>query len=958
MSVQPVVVGRERELAALRARWAAAGDGRGGVVLLTGEAGIGKTCLAEAVAAHAGRHAEVLWGRCQETGGAPPGWPWVQILRQFARRRGPDELQAAAGGAAGDLARMVPEFGSGDSGSSHVVLEPRAARFRLCDRIVSLLLDAAQDCPLMVVLEDLHWSDPLSLAVLQLLAPELARSTILLVATFRDDEVGPEHPLTDVLLKIGREVTRLALSGWSAVDVDNYINLVTDAPVPGAMVVSVHTDTAGNPLFVSEVVRLLAAEGRLHDPQSWRRVLPPTVAAVIGRRLARVSATCRSALGVAAVLGREVDAVLLERVVGAPVADALDEGVGARLLVDTSDGLLRYRFAHALVQQAVYDGLAGGECRHWHHRAAQALEASAKAGAPDAIDAVAAHYVWALPDSDPATVVDRLLCAAQRASGTLAHEEAARLYEVAREVVEMYLPDDHLLRCDVLLHLGEAQQWVEQVSAGRATLRATVGLARRLGSHESFARAALALAGSWPAMGVSDREIVELLSEATERAEPGLRARLLARWAIELYFADPDGQRGHLSEEALTIAEQVGDHAVLADVLAARHWVLYGPDHLPERLEIADRMLELAVRAGDSELALHGYHWRITDLLDAGDVSGADVEIGHYAELAERLAHPIGRWQLCVRRAMRALLDGRFADAEQLAMQAHERGVRLDPRSAAGFHVAQRFALLRERGGLDELASTIAQHLEAGPNQPGWGAILAAVHIETGRPEEARRLLQGLSADRFRPLNRDYSWLGCMVLIAEVCAKLGEVDIARMAYPLLLPYADRAALLGRAGVGLGSVSRPLGVLAALIGRPADAERHFQSALVANARMGAAPFVAHTAHAYADLLEARGGPGDSEHATALRSRARAIADELGMTRLSAAVRITPAPAGLTRREVEVLRHIAAGRSNQQIADTLVISLNTVLRHVSHILAKTGCTNRTQAAQYATRHGMPE
>jgi ATP/maltotriose-dependent transcriptional regulator MalT len=339
-------------------------------------------------------------------------------------------------------------------------------------------------------------------------------------------------------------------------------------------------------------------------------------------------------------------------------------------------------------------------------------------------------------------------------------------------------------------------------------------------------------------------------------------------------------------------------------------------------------------------------------------VTGAAIEIGHYAELTERLAHPIGRWHLCVRRAMRALLDGRFNEGEALATEAYERGARLDPRTADGFRIIQRFAVLRERGGLDELAETISRYHEISPNQPGWAAILAAVRVGTGRREEARGLVQRLSTDRFTALNRDYTWVGCMMLVAEVCAELGEVDVARSAYPLLLPYADRAALVGRAGISLGSASRALGMLAALIGRPGAAERHFEDALRANTRMGAAPFVAHTSYAYSRLLQARGAAGDAERAAVQRDRAVTIADELGMARLAAAARATRPPAGLTTRELEVLRHIAAGRSNQQIAHSLVISLNTVLRHVSHILAKTGSTNRTQAAQYATRHGLLE
>lgn len=948
------LVGRTRELATLEAGLAEAGIGRGGFVLVSGEPGIGKTRLAEEFGAKATEQgAFVAWGRAFEGDGAPAFWPWMQVLRDLSSR--------PAGAGSAELARLVSELDADVAGSAQRLVEPQAARFRLFDRIIGLLREAAGSQPLVVVFDDLHWADPPSLALLHFLAGELHKMWQLVVGTYRDVEVHRSHPLAPVLAELVRQPggARIPLTGLDPAEVARYMDLVAGRVVPPAVAVSVHAETDGNPFFVRELVQLLESDGRLTDPGAWRVVLPPTVRAAVRRRLDRLSAGCANVLEIAAVVGREFPADTVARLCGRDaLADLLGEAVTASLLARVPGAIGQYRFVHALVRETLYDELAPTLRCRLHLRVGQTLAELAGPSGDHFLAEIAHHLLQALPDGDPARAVSYLLRAAEQASRQLAYEEAVRLYRAARCAVESYLPLDRARRCEILVGLGEALMRSDRVADARPVLREAADLARGLASGELLARTALALGGPWPVMGVVNRELLALYAEAVPAAAPALRVRLMARWAIELYFGGAVERRLVLSEQALALAARTDDQVGLAHALVARHWALYGPDDLPERLDLATRMLRLGEQAGDEELVLQGRHWRIVDLLESGAITEVDIEIAAYAEGAERLAHPFARWQLELRRALRALLDGRFPDAERLIDDAYVLGRRQDPRTAAGYFAAQRFQLLRERGRLAELAVEIARLVEESPTIPGLAALLAVVHAESGHPEQARQIVARLSPQGFVALPRDYTWLGSMVLLAEMCAELGEAGSAGVALSVLRPYAARTALYGRPSFCLGSVARPLGILAGMLGRYQEAERYFEQALAANTRMGAIAYVAHTQAGFARMLTRRGGPGDADRAARMRTQAMTTAAELGMSRLLSALTAepVPTPAGLTAREVEVLRLVAAGRSNQQIAQALGISLSTVLRHVTHILTKTGSTNRTQAAHFASQHSL--
>jgi DNA-binding CsgD family transcriptional regulator len=317
---------------------------------------------------------------------------------------------------------------------------------------------------------------------------------------------------------------------------------------------------------------------------------------------------------------------------------------------------------------------------------------------------------------------------------------------------------------------------------------------------------------------------------------------------------------------------------------------------------------------------------------------------------------------------MRALLAGRFEDSERLAQAAFAIGQSLQTENIAGIFGLQMFTLRREQGRLRELEPAVRyfvqQHTAA-----TWRPGLALIYSELGRTREARAEFEHLARHDFTDLPRDALWMGSLTYLTDVCTFLRDTTRAATLYQLLLPYAERTVVIGNAVACYGAMSRYLGALATTMGQWDTAAQHFEHALAMNARMAARPWLAHTQYAYATMLLARSQPGDDDKATVLLDAALRTARDLSMRaleeRLTARLgqTVTPLPPAvpsslddLSQREVEVLRLLAAGRSNRDIADALYISLNTVATHVRNILTKTGTANRTEAAAYAMRHGL--
>jgi len=879
VSAASVFVGRERELAALLAGLEDAVSGRGSLFLIAGEPGIGKSRLVDELATRAkARGARALWGRCWEAGGSPPYWPWLQPVRSCLQDLDQGTLRAQMGAGACHLARMVPEVRElCPDIPAAPSLDAEEARFQLFDSATRFLKSVARTQPIVLVLDDLHAADTPSLLLLRFLAGALSDSRLLVLATYRDGELGPDHPLTSTLAELAREpVSRgLVLGGLAKPDVARFIEITSERRPPQGLVTAVYAQTEGNPLFVGEVVRLLVREGRLdEDAESRTRRLgmPAGMRQVIGRRLGHLSSECGRILGLASVLGREFGLTALERLSGTEadrLLKVLDEAVDARVVTEVPGMVGRLRFSHALVRDVFYEELGASRRTQLHLKMCDVLEALHAPNTEPHLAELAYHSFEAAPAGDVGKAIDYARRAGDRALRLLAYEEAARLYRMALAALASKQPREEATECELRIVLGETQMRAGDAPAAKESYRAAADVARRLNLPELLARAALGHGGrfAWAAAR-GDRLLVDLLETAMHTlgdAPSELRAKVLARLAAALRDSPPHrAQRMSLSEQAIAIARQVGDAAALAYALEVRTLLIYGPDAIAERLALATEMLGLAEEAHDRERRFQAHHWRLMTFWELGDAKSLEAEVQAQTVAAEELRQPAQLWYSVVTHGMQALFKGRFDAAEGLIAQALKLGTPAQSWNADQSFWLQTFALRRDLGDFKDLEANVYRLIDENPTVVYWRCVLALLQCELGREADARSTFEGLVAGDFSELPRDEDWLFGMTLIAEVCAHLGDARRAAVLHDLLLPYAARMAL-SPPNVCTGSVSRSLGLLLSTMSRWDEAEQHFHDAQEAHERMGARPWFARTKRDQGRMLLRRDGPSKASPA---------------------------------------------------------------------------------------------
>ena len=898
-------VGRERELAELVGGLDGAVAGRGRLFLLAGEPGIGKSRLAEELIAQASaRGALVLVGRCWEAGGAPAYWPWVQALRDYVRDSDPAVLRLELGAGATELARILPELRERfPELPEPPALEPEEARFRLFDATAEFLRNAAQGRPIVLVLDDLHAADAPSLLLLRFLARGLDSMPLLVLGAYRDVDPIPGRPLTEMLAEVVREpaTRRLGLGGLSEHEVGEYVELTaSEAPAP-ELVAALHEETDGNPLFVGEIVRLLAVEGiPLESRAEPRLAIPQSIRDVIARRLGHLSEECKRLLMLASVLGREFSVPALAYMGGVSddeLLDALDEAIAARVVSDAPGGPDRLRFAHVLIRDTLYEGLTSARRVRLHRRVVETLEALYGGERGPHLAELAQHSV-AGRDFDKGLRYARQ--AGDRALALLAYEEAARLYDMALKALELADERDDSTRCELLLSLGEAEARAGDSRAAKGAFLAAAGLARELGLSRELALAAAGYGGRipWARRGDDDR-VVPLLEEglaALAEDDVELRVRLLARLAGALRDEPARDRRDALSGEAVELARRTGNPAALAYALESRAVANLAPDTVAECFALGTELVRVADRSGDRERVVNGHLHRMVAHGLMGSVAEAEADLAAASRVAAELGQPGYVWLASAAQAMLALAAGRLGEAEHLVSRAFALGERAQPEMAIPVDRLQRYALCDFRGGLEEMEPAISDLVDDYPARPVFRCVHAHLHQRLGRADEAKRVLDSLAPDNFSALPFDQEWLYGMSLAAETAALLGDTDSAPTLYGLLIPWKAFNAVDHPEGMR-GSVARYLGLLATTTKRWDDAEQHFEAALAMNARMGARPWLAHTQHDFARMLLARDEPGDRERALTLIRTALQTYRELAME-------------GWTRRALELERALRA------------------------------------------------
>jgi DNA-binding SARP family transcriptional activator len=882
-----VLVGRERELGELMRGLDDAFAGRGALVLLGGEPGIGKSRLAEELLLHAGdRGARVLIGRCWEAGGAPAYWPWVQSLRGYVGDADTESLRSQLGAGAAEIAQLLPELGDRfpDLPAASTP-DSEGARFRLFDAMAGFLRRAAGARPIVLALDDLHAADEPSLLLMRFLVRDLGASRLLIVGAYRDVDPALADPLTSALSELGREpVCRMiTLTGLEETDVARYIEVAA----PGAskeLAAPVHADTGGNPLFVGEIVRLLVSERRLEAPASGPLPIPPSVTEVIGRRLRRLPPESNRLLALASVLGREFDLQALGAIgelEGGAVLELLDEPVGARLVAEVPGTIGRMRFAHALIRDTVYQGLSPSRRAQLHRQTGEALEALHSENL-DLHLAELAHHFSAAGD-DEAKAVDYARRAGAHAVSLLAYEEAVRLYVMALEALGTGARSA-APRCELLVALADARGRAGNDAEAKSTFLRAARLAKAEALPELLARAAAGYGGRflW-SRSVSDPQLVPLLEDALaalDTADAVLRVQLLSRLAAALRDEPSRTRRVRMSDEAVRTARATGDPMTLAYALDAVEAAVHGPETARRRLADGGEIVALARGGGDRERQFNGHEHTFWVAWELGDPARRAQELAAMESVGPELRQPAQLWAVEVARAGLALSQGRFGEAEALMERAAAAGRSAVSWNAAATRRLQLFLLHRHLGGLEALDDEIRASGHEFASPLIHRAVLAYVCARVGHASEAAAIVAELTDHDLSDWHVDEEWLFGVCILAEACATLGDTGAGARLYEVLTPYASLNAI-AVPEAALDSTSRALGILATLLGRLDDAAGHFEEALDMNQRMGAVPWLAHTRHAYADMLGVRGGAGDRTRAEELRSQALATYRELGM-----------------------------------------------------------------------------
>ena len=896
-------VGRQSEAKELAEHWQAAKAGHRRFVLLAGEPGIGKTRLASELACRAhDEGAVVLLGRCDEEAVV---WyqPFVEAVHYYVTRSSPDELLAELGHHAAELARLVPEVAErlpGLAGAQRP--EPEAERFRLFEAVTSLLFHASRRDPVLLVLDDLHWADKPTLQLLRHLVRSPEPGALLVLGAYRDTELRRSHPLAEALADLRRDdlLERVVLRGLSTDDVANLLaRRAVHGPAlePTTLAETLHQQTEGNPFFIEEVIRHLVETGGLvHRDGRWsaspnlgRIGIPEGVKEVVGRRLSRLGEATNRALTVGAVIGQEFGLGVLEPVSDLPateLVDALEEAVAAGLVVEVPRTVGGFRFSHALVRETLYGELTSARKARLHRRVGEALEALHGHDPDSQLKQLAHHFCEAAPTGVVARAVAYAVQAGQRAMDNVAYEEAARIYERGLQVLELEERPDEEVRARLSLGLGEARRRTGDPRA-TAAFDAAIAAARSAGAARVLAEAAVWRSFADFQLGQANEASLAAL-EASLAALPAedspVRAQVLVRLGALLYFADRE-RCERLSGEGLAMARRVGDPFTLSFALSHRRRAIWGPDKIEERLALDTEQLQLALKRDQVEGMLNAHVARVSDLLELGRIDAVDAEIESYTKITTEFRVPLYVWWETSIRAMRALLDGRLEEAERLALESLEAGQQANAADAQVVYAAQTFGLLRERGALGQAVDAVAFFADHYASIPAWRCGLALAHAHVGNASEARRQLDRLAPGRFSTIPRDASWLSSVALLGEVCNLVGDAARAAVLHELLLPFADRFAVVGLANDCIGSVARYLGLMAETTGDDALAARHYEHALERNEAIGSRRWVAWTRHDYGRLLLRSPDPGDRARGRALNAEAEAVARELGMTALA-------------------------------------------------------------------------
>ncbi|GAA0282520.1 BTAD domain-containing putative transcriptional regulator [Cryptosporangium japonicum] len=785
--------------------------GRGGVVLLTGEAGIGKTRLAQAAAeAATGLGFPVAWGRCVESSASPAFWPWLQVL------------EATGATEARNLLTGVTASDEAD---------PDAARFQLHAGVTSALL--AGETPQLLVIEDLHWADASSLELLAYVAGELHRSPTLVVVTLRQEPgehaAALHHTLGDVARQPG--VERVSVHPFTADDVAEFLG-AHHVDAPPELVRVLHDRTGGNPFYLGELLRLLSSEnpGALNGTEAAQSAVPAGVREVIDRRVARLPQDTQALLRAAAVGGRDIEVDVLETVLELDterVLMLLEPAVASGLVEELPDGW-DHRFSHALVRDALYVGLSRLQRARLHRRVGEALEAQGG----DRTAELAHHFGLAARVGAGAKAVEYAVKAARQAASQRAHPEAVEFWELALAALDA---GSGVRRRDLLVELGRARRACSDTEGAREALDEAVQLSLADGDETTLVEAVTVFGGvaawNWRPYNVVDERMVQILRDRVDAPGPtdAQRAAMLGTLGVELYYGPHRAEGERYAARAVELARPLGDPALLGQTLNNYYIAAWVPEREAERTRATTEAIGLPGLPRPHELVARIH--RMGNLLRAGDLPAFDADLARARELVGEVNRPELDGILRFAEATRVMLHGRYEEAERLSAEALDFHHRTSLWGGEFPYLVQLFTSRRAQGRPGEALEKLLEYA----GKPLFevlrpATILAAV--EAGDEGYARRLI-----GRWGTTIRS-NWATDFLLVqwALIGAQLGTPDPEKVLADLM-PYADWLATQGTAGTCWGSTHHHIAVVQAALGRVDEARGHAGKALAVHRSLG-------------------------------------------------------------------------------------------------------------------------
>ena len=884
-------IGRRHELDVFRDAYDAAAAGERRLMLVAGHAGVGKSTLLGEISRRAtAAGALVLTGRCDPD---PAGeyQPLVEILQALVGRLDP------AGGKLPHELGVLGVLGVAP-GASHASpdVTATAQRYQLFAAIAGTIV-RAPGRPVVVAVEDLHWADEPTLLVLRHLLRDPELEGLLVLGTFRDDELSTRRrELIDRIAPRPRRA-EVQVEGFDQTEVRAMLRATAPPDAVQTLVGLVPTIasvTRGNPLFIRELLRELD-EQRIEISNAAeleatvRTIAPAGVRALVSRRVARLSERARDVLHTATVVGRQVSTELLATACDLSAdetLDALEESLAARLLAEYPGDSDVFEFPHALIRNVVYNELPEAIRQRLHERVGVALETMIVAGGgPSAAD-LARHFVAALPLGAPEKAALYARQAADEAVERFAFSEAAPWYELALDLggTAAWSPNDLGL---IQFDLARALENGGQLERARDAYMAAADFARAAANAELLADIGVSATGPWNLALQLQPAVHALLDDALSLLGPADRDRrvqVLNSLAATLYYTDPE-REGHVAQAARELAEELGDTAaVAAGNLALHRWLTHEPAARRERLALSEQTVELT-RADDCRhLHLRAARLQLADLLENGRVRDFDRELDGYEHDAGELRSPPDIYWSMALRATQATLHGDLSAAEQRARGALTRGRELEQTDVVGTHVLHLFVIRYQQARLAELVTGLSDAPEPQQGYRAGLALAAVACAETGRTQQAVQIVrQALGSDGQR-LQRDNFWLAAIALCAGAAAEAADDGLVNLLTEMLAPFADHVVVFGAGAAVLGCGHHWLGVLASAQGDTRRAIEHLDAAVAIAEEMDAPYWIAQARLDAARTLRASGRAADVAASEALAAAAISAATANGYARI--------------------------------------------------------------------------